>query len=410
MHRCFEKIISLLFCCFVFVYGQNLEDEKIIEALSLIDVGDYKSAIEIYNELYSSTNKLEYLEEVIRLSMMIGDTKNALQYSREYQNIDNKNLKIKYILANIYMMQRNTNEAILAYEDIIKLEDRDSINKINFKALGGLYALKREYKSAQKYLMRSYEIEKDSHTLLFITSVDISLNDFAHSVPLIKDYFKETIDNDFAQVITQLSFNNQSLGDVESLFTTYYEKYPNKTNANNLFRIYIIDGNLDSALSLANEYELDLEPLIDKYLLMKDYKNARVILKQLMDKKDDSYYYGVMAIIDFEEAQDKESVIDNVIENFKIAIKDNDSSIFANYLGYLLIDYDIDINEGIKYVENALKQEPDNPAYLDSLAWGYYKLGKCNKALEIMNKIKQETLENEKEINEHLEHIRKCLE
>ena len=143
---------------------------------------------------------------------------------------------------------------------------------------------------------------------------------------------------------------------------------------------------------------------------MKDYKNARVILKQLMDKKDDSYYYGVMAIIDFEEAQDKESVIDNVIENFKIAIKDNDSSIFANYLGYLLIDYDIDINEGIKYVENALKQEPDNPAYLDSLAWGYYKLGKCNKALEIMNKIKQETLENEKEINEHLEHIRKCLE
>lgn len=409
MYGCFKKIISLLFCCFVFVYGENLEDDKIFEALSLIDVGDYKSAIEIYNELYNSTNKLEYLEEVIKLSMVIGDTSNALKYIQTYQNLDNKNLKVKYILANIYMMQRNINEAILIYEDIIKLEDKDVLNKINFKTLGGLYALKKEYKIAKKYLMQSYEIEKDSHTLLLITSTSISLNDFKSSVPLIEDYFKENIDANFVQVITQLSFNTTSLEELESLFASYYEKYPNKTNANNLFIVYVINGKLDSALLLANKYDLNLEPIIDKYLLLKDYKNARDILVKLMDKKDDSYYYGILAIIDFEEAQDKESILDNVIKNFKIALKDDTNPTFANYLGYLLIDYDIDINEGIKYVKEALKEEPNNPAYLDSLAWGYYKLDKCNQSFEIINKIDKEIIDSEKEIKEHLEQIRKCL-
>lgn len=414
MHWCIKKIISLLFCCFVFVYGQNLEDDKIFEALSFIDIGNYKSAIEIYNEIYNSTNKLEYLEEVIKLSMMIGDTANALNYIQKYQNIDNKNLQVKYILANIYMMQRNTNKAILTYEEIIKLEDKDDLKKINFKTLGGLYALKKEYKTAQKYLIQSYEIEKDKHTLLLITSTNIYLNDFASSLPFIKDYFKETIDSDFAQIITQLSFtqlsvNAKSLEELKPLFITYYEQYPNSTNASNLYRVYIIDDNLDLALSLANKHDLNLEPIVDKYLFIKDYKNARIVLKQLLDKKDDGFYYGMMAIIDFEEAQDKKSVLDDVISNFKIALKDNNNPTFANYLGYLLIDYDIDINEGIKYVENALKEEPDNPAYLDSLAWGYYKLHRCSEALDVINKIDKETLESEKEIKEHLEHIRKCL-
>ena len=409
MYRCFKKIIVFLFCGFVFVCAQNLEDDKIFEALSFIDVGDYKSAIEIYNEIYDSTNKLEYLEEVIRLSMAIGDTSNALSYIKQYQKINNKNLRIKYILANIYMMQKSTNEAILAYEDIIKFEKEDFINKMNFKNLGGLYALKKEYKIARKYLMQSYAIEQELHTLLLITSADIALGDFNSSVPLIEDYFKESIDSDFAQIIIQLSFEAKNTKELESLFDSYYKKYPNKINANNLFLVYVIDGKLDSALSLADEYDLNLEIVVDKYLFLKDYKNARAILKKLMDKKDDSFYYGILAIIDFEEAQDKESILDSVIKNFQIALKDDDNPTFANYLGYLLIDYDIDINEGINYVKNALNIEPNNPAFLDSLAWGYYKLNQCEESLEIMNKIDKEILESEKEIKEHLEQIRKCL-
>ena len=46
----------------------------------------------------------------------------------------------------------------------------------------------------------------------------------------------------------------------------------------------------------------------------------------------------------------------------------------------------MDIKKGIKLVKEALLKEPNSPFYLDSLAWGYYKIGKCKEAKKIMNK------------------------
>ena len=43
-------------------------------------------------------------------------------------------------------------------------------------------------------------------------------------------------------------------------------------------------------------------------------------------------------------------------------------------MAYLLIDYELDINKGVALVKKALVQDPENIAYLDTLAWGEYKL------------------------------------
>ena len=47
---------------------------------------------------------------------------------------------------------------------------------------------------------------------------------------------------------------------------------------------------------------------------------------------------------------------------------------------YEVITNDVDPEAGIGYVKAALQQEPASPFYLDSLAWGYYKLGRCSEA------------------------------
>ena len=52
-----------------------------------------------------------------------------------------------------------------------------------------------------------------------------------------------------------------------------------------------------------------------------------------------------------------------------------------------MIDFDIDVKKGISLVKSALKTSPNNIAYLDSLAWGYYKLNRCKEALDIMKKV-----------------------
>ena len=53
-----------------------------------------------------------------------------------------------------------------------------------------------------------------------------------------------------------------------------------------------------------------------------------------------------------------------------------------NYLGYMLADQDRRLEDSLDYIQRALAQDPYNGAYLDSLGWVYFKMGKLDLAEE----------------------------
>src|SRR5258708_18309709 len=57
-----------------------------------------------------------------------------------------------------------------------------------------------------------------------------------------------------------------------------------------------------------------------------------------------------------------------------------------NYLGYMNADRDVRLEESLNYVKQAVSAEPTNGAYLDSLGWAYFKLGKFELAEENLAK------------------------
>jgi len=57
-----------------------------------------------------------------------------------------------------------------------------------------------------------------------------------------------------------------------------------------------------------------------------------------------------------------------------------------NYLGYMNADSGVKLDESLNFIKQALTFEPNNPAYLDSLGWAYFKLGKYDLAEENLNK------------------------
>ncbi|MGA3294045.1 MAG: tetratricopeptide repeat protein [Candidatus Acidiferrales bacterium] len=57
-----------------------------------------------------------------------------------------------------------------------------------------------------------------------------------------------------------------------------------------------------------------------------------------------------------------------------------------NYLGYMLADRGIRLDEATSMIQSAVKQEPNNGAYLDSLGWAYYKQNKLAEAEEYLRK------------------------
>ena len=48
----------------------------------------------------------------------------------------------------------------------------------------------------------------------------------------------------------------------------------------------------------------------------------------------------------------------------------------ANYLGYMLADADRDLQHALDLIQKAVAAAPENGAYVDSLGWVYYRLGK----------------------------------
>jgi tetratricopeptide (TPR) repeat protein len=61
---------------------------------------------------------------------------------------------------------------------------------------------------------------------------------------------------------------------------------------------------------------------------------------------------------------------------------DPDNPTALNFLGYLLADHNLKLDEAAGLIQKALRQDPDNGAYLDSLGWVYYRLGRLTEARE----------------------------
>lgn len=90
------------------------------------------------------------------------------------------------------------------------------------------------------------------------------------------------------------------------------------------------------------------------------------------------------------------------------ALESMDDDVYQNFLGYILIDHDLDYKNGIRLVRLALEKKPDSAYYIDSLAWGYYKLKKCKEAYIQMKKVVDMVGLDEEEVADHWNKIQAC--
>jgi tetratricopeptide (TPR) repeat protein len=57
-----------------------------------------------------------------------------------------------------------------------------------------------------------------------------------------------------------------------------------------------------------------------------------------------------------------------------------------NALGYSLLDRNVRVQEGMQLVEKASQLAPDDAGIIDSMGWGYYRLGNFDKSLEYLRR------------------------
>lgn len=74
------------------------------------------------------------------------------------------------------------------------------------------------------------------------------------------------------------------------------------------------------------------------------------------------------------DAKGAEATLRQVLE------KDANNPTALNNLGYFLTEHDTKLEEALAMIERAVRAEPRNPSFLDSLGWAYFKLGKLKEA------------------------------
>jgi Flp pilus assembly protein TadD len=85
--------------------------------------------------------------------------------------------------------------------------------------------------------------------------------------------------------------------------------------------------------------------------------------------------------------------------------KDPQDANALNSLGYMLADHGVRLDEAVDLVQRALKVEPANPSFLDSLGWAYFRQGKLDLADPALTQA-AEQLPTSSAVNEHLGDLR----
>ena len=86
---------------------------------------------------------------------------------------------------------------------------------------------------------------------------------------------------------------------------------------------------------------------------------------------DKIYIYFLRGALD-----ERQKHYDSAEEQFrKILAIDSNNSMTLNYLGYMLGDRGVKLDDALAMVQKAVQLDPQNGAYLDSLGWVYFKMG-----------------------------------
>jgi len=79
-----------------------------------------------------------------------------------------------------------------------------------------------------------------------------------------------------------------------------------------------------------------------------------------------------------------------------------------NALGYMWADHNRNLEEAVRMIQKALESDPENGAYLDSLGWAYYRLGRLQDARELLERALDRS-GGDSVIHEHLGDVYKAL-
>ncbi|WP_120943731.1 tetratricopeptide repeat protein [Helicobacter labacensis] len=407
------------------LFAQNLtEDQQILITSDAFHRGDFATAKRGYLHLYKETNNILYAKEAAISAASLGDIGTAVKLAMLYRKItkDKKDVSINKILVDGYIQTGQTDKAIALLENIRREDKSLMLDDV----LGSLYLSQKRYDKAFSLLNRFYNQTHSEDSLEKLITIYFMQNSHQEAVSLLSSHLKNYgCSPDLCQRAYNTFSQLNELDRAKDVFGALYERDPIVQNAQLYIAVLVALKEFDKAQKIAENFPFDRRLLLDLYTAQKKFALAAKQASLIYNEKKDPSFLALEAIYTYEHLNalhtPKKSEVVKITQKLERAIAERTQNLkrtkgdmnpqdafFYNFLGYSLIDYNLDIKKGIAYVKTALELEPDSIFYLDSLAWGYYKLGECTQAKDVFAKIDSQEVKAQPELKEHADAIAKC--
>lgn len=374
---------------------RHTSDNAVRVELAKIYISDsrYKKAVLTLSKADASNPKVMLQKGIVYLKL--GLSRKGENLLEKVYKLHPANINLGLFLATLNERQGNLKKAIRFYKSAVKYAPK--AYSIYYKIAKDLAKIGRNEESLAFYKrVLSHNTSMNEEALFSSGMIYFEMHDFDHAEKYLSNYLKSNV-NDY-RAVYYLALTKIGLGKLRSAY-----KLLSTINAGTDFYAAAIARMADiynrlymhkRALALTSK-ALILKPHNVGLLMLKAYsltltKNYKQSLSEygkiLKITKDDERKYNVyvtMADIKLNHTKNLDGAISDLKKAISIFPGDSEA---MNYLGYIYIDKNINISEGIELVKKALKIDPSNSYYQDSLGWGYYKLHKYKKAVFFLKK------------------------
>ncbi|HEX3683982.1 MAG TPA: tetratricopeptide repeat protein [Bryobacteraceae bacterium] len=347
--------------------------------------GRYDDALKTYQEMAEANP--QDAQPYLGMAQIYREQKNfamAHQMTDKAKELDPDDVDIRYSEVGLLEAEGKNAEAIEKLKELLEVTahrgtgdaDRNARAKM-LEQLGLLYREAQDYDSAIDTFRQLAELNPDLASRAQAQIVD--------TYRLAKDYTKAQQESDAAA-----------------------KKFPNDRVVNEVrAQLFADEGKTDLAIAELKKL-LDGKNDRETYVAMaevyqkgKNFAEMAKVLdaaEKLSQTKEDKvnvlFLRGAM--------YERQKQYDLAEKTFRQVIDLDPASAEAmNYLGYMLADQNVRLQEAQDLIKRAVNLEPNNYAYLDSLGWVYYRLNRLDEAVQQLTRSLQ-IMSKDPTIHDHL--------
>ncbi len=421
-------------------------------ALVYSSLGDTNKAIEMYTRVNSRNPTPRTLLELASAYEQVRDFANAATVYKKVVDLNPEEVDVLKRYAQALLFADKLDEARAAYQTITAKKPDDVEG---FLRLSQIYRQQGNFEAARSANEKAKSLAPDNLEILYN---DINLLDAEGRADEAIERLKSMIQTAEKARYTDAELNarmvllerlgllqrsTERYADAIASFTKLAEADPNQAGRAQaqIVETYRMAKDFTKAEAVANEaykkYPEDRTLIVVRASLLADLgKSDEAIrdMKAFMKGREDHQNYLTLsqiyekakrypemaeALTKAEEFADGDDEIQTVTfmrgamyerqkdfekaeaEFRKVLARNPENASALNYLGYMLADRNVRLEESFQMIKKAVDLDPGNAAYLDSLGWIYFRMGKFHEA-ELALKQALQRMSKDPTIHDHL--------